>query len=75
LSSEVLPDYAGDYLIISKDPDADNSFQNTETYQNIPAVQNNRVFEANAKEFYFNDPISLENQLSFFKEKFLGSAA
>ncbi|ASS64817.1 MULTISPECIES: iron-hydroxamate ABC transporter substrate-binding protein [unclassified Paenibacillus] len=73
LSIEVLPEFAGDYMIISKNPDTDNSYQESETYKNIPAVKNNRVFEANAKEFYFNDPISLEYQLEFFKQHFLGS--
>lgn len=73
LSIEVLPDYAGDYLIVSKNPDTDNSYQETETYKNIPAVKNNRVYEANAKEFYFNDPITLDFQLDFFKQHFLGN--
>jgi len=73
LSIEVLPEYAGDYLIISKNPDTDNSYMTTETFKNIPAVRNNRVFEANAKEFYFNDPITLEYQLEFFREHFLGN--
>lgn len=72
LSPEALPEFAGDYLIISKNPDADNSFQQTETYKNIPAVKNGHVFEANAKEFYFNDPISLDYQLDFFIKHFLG---
>jgi iron complex transport system substrate-binding protein len=27
LSPEVLPEFAGDYIIFSKNPDADNSFQ------------------------------------------------
>jgi len=72
ISPEVLPEFAGDYLIISKDPDADNSFQKTETYKNIPAVKNGRVFEANAREFYFNDPLTLEYQLEFFIKNFLG---
>lgn len=71
LSAEVLADFAGDYLIISKDTESDNSFQNTESYKNIPAVKNNRVFEANAKEFYFNDPITLDYQLEFFIKHFL----
>lgn len=44
----------------------------TDTYKNIPAVKNNHVFEANAKEFYFNDPITLDYQLDFFTQKFLG---
>jgi iron complex transport system substrate-binding protein len=73
LSLEVLPEYAGDYVIFSKDSDTDNSFLETDTYKNIPAVKNNRVFEANAKEFYFNDPLTLELQLDFFKKSFLGN--
>jgi len=72
LSAEVLPEYAGDYLIISKNNDTNNSFQETESYKNIPAVKNNKSFEVNAKEFYFNDPITLDFQLDFFKKSFLG---
>lgn len=72
LSLEVLPEYAGDYVILSKDPDTDNSFQETDTYKNIPAVKNNQVFEVNFKEFYFNDPLTLDFQLEFFIESFLG---
>ncbi|OPH53486.1 ABC transporter substrate-binding protein [Paenibacillus ferrarius] len=72
VSSEVLKDYFGDYVIFSKNADEDNSFQNTETYKNIPAVKNQRVYEANAKAFYFNDPLSMEYQLEFFIQSFLG---
>ncbi|MDM5191855.1 iron-hydroxamate ABC transporter substrate-binding protein [Bacillus hominis] len=72
LSTEVLPEFAGDYLIISKNKDTDNSFQETESYKNIPAVKNNRVYEANMMEFYFNDPLTLDFQLDFFKKSFLG---
>ena len=72
LSLEVLPDFSGDYVIFSKDSDTDNSFQQTDMYQNIPAVKNNQVYEVNAKEFYFNDPITLDFQLDYFKEVFLG---
>ncbi|WP_282137059.1 iron-hydroxamate ABC transporter substrate-binding protein [Rossellomorea aquimaris] len=73
LSTEVMPEYAGDYMIISKDPKADNSFMDAETYKNIPAVKNNQVYEVNMMEFYFNDPLTLDYQLDFFKEKFLGN--
>lgn len=73
LSLEVLPEYVGDYVIFSKVADQDNSFQETDVYKNIPAVQNGQLFEANAEEFYFNDPISLDYQLDFFKESFLNS--
>ncbi|MFJ5621968.1 iron-hydroxamate ABC transporter substrate-binding protein [Peribacillus loiseleuriae] len=72
LSTEVLKDYLGDYVIFSKNSDEDNSFQNTEMYKNIPAVKNNHVFEADAKAFYFNDPLSQEYQLEFFIKNFLG---
>ncbi|MGM9988568.1 MAG: iron-hydroxamate ABC transporter substrate-binding protein [Bacillaceae bacterium] len=73
LSFEVLPEFAGDYLILSKNADTDNSFQQSATYKNIPAVKNNQVFEVDAKEFYFNDPTTLEFQLEFFVDKFLGN--
>ncbi|MDQ0242913.1 iron complex transport system substrate-binding protein [Bacillus fengqiuensis] len=73
LSAEVLPEFAGDYMILSKNADTDNSFQKTETYKNIPAVKNNQVFEVNAKEFYFNDPLTLDMQLDYFKKSFLGN--
>ena len=71
ISPEVLSEYAGDYVIFSKNAEGDTSFQQTETYKNIPAVKNNQVFEVNAKEFYFNDPLTLEYQLEFFKKSFL----
>ncbi|HZG71907.1 MAG TPA: iron-hydroxamate ABC transporter substrate-binding protein [Chondromyces sp.] len=71
ISPEVLPEYSGDYLVISKNAEADNSYQETATYKNIPAVKNNQVFEVNAKEFYFNDPLTLDYQLDFFKKAFL----
>jgi iron complex transport system substrate-binding protein len=73
LSTEVLPEYAGDYMILSKYSDADTSFQETETYKNIPAVKNNRVFEMNGQGASFSDPVTLEKQLAFFKESFLGN--
>lgn len=72
LSSEVVPEFAGDYVIFSKFPGSDLSFTETETYKNIPAVANNRVYEVNAQEFYFNDPLTLDFQLEFFITNFLG---
>jgi len=72
VSLELLPQFVGDYLILSKYADDDTSFLETNTYKNIAAVKNGRVFEADAKSFYFNDPITLEHQLEFFKKQFLG---
>ena len=73
ISAEVLPEYAGDYVILSKYADADHSFQETETYKNIPAVKNNRVFEMNGNGASFSDPVTLDKQLDFFKKSFLGN--
>lgn len=71
ISPEVLGEYAGDFIIFSKNPDADNTFQNTEVYKNLEAVKNNRVFEVNAKQFYFSDPITLDYTVKFLEENFL----
>lgn len=73
VSSEVLPEYMGDYVIFSKDSTADNSFQNTDVYKNTPAAKNNHVFEVNAKEFYFNDALTLDYQLDVLTKDFLGN--
>jgi len=72
LSAEVIPDYAGDYVILSKYTNADTSFQETETYKNIPAVKNGQVYEMEGNGASFIDPITLEKQLAFFKKSFLG---
>lgn len=71
LSLEVLPEYAGDYMIFSRNSGADNSYLQSDIYKNIPAVQNGHVFEVDQKSFYFNDATTLEFQLDFFREKFL----
>ncbi|MDO3408787.1 iron-hydroxamate ABC transporter substrate-binding protein [Saccharibacillus sp. CPCC 101409] len=72
LSLEVLPEYLGDYVIFSKTLTGDNSFQDTDTYKNIPAVKAGHVYEVDATGFYFNDALSLDYQLDFIKKSFLG---
>ncbi len=67
ISSEVIPEYAGDFIILSKFEGAETSFLNSETWGNIPAVQNNRVLTADASSFYMVDPITLENQFELIK--------
>jgi iron complex transport system substrate-binding protein len=73
LSAEVLPEYAGDYVILSKYSDADTSFMETETYKNIPAVKNGQLFEMKGEGASFSDPVTLEKQLEFIKNSFLGN--
>lgn len=66
ISSEVIPQYAGDYLFVGEDPESPgNSFMETDVWKGIPAVQKNNVIKFDSQSFWFNDPISLENQMEF----------
>lgn len=70
-SSEVLPEFAGDYIILSKNPDVDNSFLETDVWKNIPAVKNDQVFEINTKASTYSDPITLDYLLEFYEKSFM----
>lgn len=71
ISSEVIPQYAGDYLFVGEDPEApDNSFMETDVWKEIPAVQEDNVIKFDSQSFWFNDPISLENQMEFIVKQF-----
>ncbi|WP_308638842.1 iron-hydroxamate ABC transporter substrate-binding protein [Paenibacillus silvisoli] len=72
LSNEVLKDYAGDYLVLSRSSAADNSFMKTETWSNIPAVKNKHVIEIDTEASTYSDPITLDYLLDIFKKGFLG---
>ncbi|MFY4776933.1 iron-hydroxamate ABC transporter substrate-binding protein [Metabacillus sp. RGM 3146] len=73
ISPEVLPEYAGDYLVLSKNADSKASFEETNTFKNSPAVKNKHLIVVNSKEFYFNDPITLDYQLETLKKGLLGN--
>lgn len=74
ISSEVLGDYIGDYLVLSfVSKDQDTSFLEADWYQNIDAVKNNHVIKADAAGFYFNDATTLEYQLELFRDAFLNN--
>lgn len=72
LSVEVLPEFAGDYIVLSKNPDGNYSFLETETWNNLPAVQNNRVIEINMRAATYSDPITLEYLLDIYTNFLLG---
>ncbi|MEK3979176.1 iron-hydroxamate ABC transporter substrate-binding protein [Psychrobacillus sp. FSL K6-2836] len=72
-SSEMLPEFAGDYVILSKNPDVDNSFMDTELWKNIPAVKDNHIYEINTKASTYSDPITLDYLLEIFEESFLSN--
>ncbi|KAA0546285.1 iron-hydroxamate ABC transporter substrate-binding protein [Bacillus sp. BGMRC 2118] len=71
ISSELLPEFGGDYIVLSKNSDADSSFLETETWKNIPAVKDGHVIEINTKASTYSDPITLEYLLGIFKTSFL----
>ncbi|XID91918.1 iron-hydroxamate ABC transporter substrate-binding protein [Paenibacillaceae bacterium WGS1546] len=71
LSPEVISEYAGDYLVLSKSVEGDNSFMQTDTWKNIPAVKNGQVIEIDMEASTYSDPTTLEYLLNIFKEGFL----
>ncbi len=71
LSLEALPEYAGDFIVVSKKTSEDNEFMESDTWNNIPAVQNNRVIEIDQDASTYSDPITLEYLTDIFEEAFL----
>ncbi len=71
LSPEILSDYVGDYLILSRSAKGDNSFMQTDTWRKIPAVKNHHVIEIDTEASTYSDPTTLEYLLNIFKEGFL----
>lgn len=64
LSPEVIGDYAGDYIILSA-PNADTGsiLEDTDVWNKLDAVKNNRVITLDDNTFAYNDPITLEHNL------------
>ncbi|OBR62882.1 ABC transporter substrate-binding protein [Paenibacillus oryzae] len=72
LSLEVLPEYSGDFIIVSRDLSRDNDILTSEVWKNIPAVQKNQVIEIESKASSYSDPTTLEYLLNIFEQGFLG---
>lgn len=70
LSLEVLPEYAGDFIVLSTGL-GDNAFMESEIWKSIPAVKNGRVIEMETKKSTYSDPITLEYLTDVFEEGFL----
>lgn len=70
ISLEVLGEYAGDFVIISRN-EGDNEFMDSDIWKAIPAVQNNQVIEIDTKASTYSDPITLEYLLDIFEKGFL----
>jgi len=71
LSLEVIPEYAGDFIVLSKSSAGDNAFLNSEMWKNIPAVKDGKVIEIDTEASSYSDPTTLEYLLDIFKKGFL----
>ncbi|WP_226035533.1 ABC transporter substrate-binding protein [Aquibacillus saliphilus] len=68
VSLETLPDVAGDHIFLSvygADGGSERAeeIRNSAVWQSLDAVKNNNVYEIDIDEFFYFDPISLEDQL------------
>ncbi|KAA9004726.1 iron-hydroxamate ABC transporter substrate-binding protein [Paenibacillus spiritus] len=71
LSNETVPQYAGDYIVLSRPAGTDNAFLGTDTWKNIPAVKNGHVIEIETEASSYSDPITLDHLLKLFTDAFL----
>jgi iron complex transport system substrate-binding protein len=74
LSLEVIPEYSGDYIVLSQRKGGENPFLTSETWKKIPAVKNNHVIVIDMEASTYSDPITLEYLLKIFKEGFLSQS-
>ncbi|CAD2071515.1 ABC transporter substrate-binding protein [Jeotgalicoccus coquinae] len=68
ISQEVLAEYAGDYIVLSRGEDTDMSFTESEVWQSIPAVKNGNVIEIDTAATSYSDPTTLEYLLEIYGE-------
>ncbi|OWA37970.1 ABC transporter substrate-binding protein [Saccharibacillus sp. O16] len=74
LSLEVLPEYMGDFVAVSRKMDAANEIMDSEVWKKIPAVEKGHVIEFESAAASYSDPMTLENLLGIFEKGFLGDA-
>ncbi|WP_138420077.1 ABC transporter substrate-binding protein [Aquibacillus sediminis] len=77
VSLESLPDVAGDHIFLSvygDDGGAERAqeIRNSDVWQSLDAVKNNNVYEINIDDFFYFDPIALEEQLDVQVDLLLG---
>lgn len=71
IKQEKIPEYAGDYIVSTRDGKAEPSYTQTNLWKNLPAVKDNHVIQVNAKTYWFNDPYTLDYMRKDLKEKFM----
>lgn len=68
ISQEVLAEYAGDYIVLSRGEETDMSFTDSEVWQSIPAVQNDNVIEIDTAASSYSDPTTLEYLIEIYSK-------
>ncbi|WP_414044393.1 ABC transporter substrate-binding protein [Macrococcus sp. EM39E] len=61
ISVEEIGKYAGDYIFLSKPTYSKMDIENSNLWNNLPAVKNKRVISYKAEDYWFTDPITLDN--------------
>ncbi|MEI3611274.1 ABC transporter substrate-binding protein [Pseudogracilibacillus sp. SO30301A] len=69
LSTEELPEYVGDFIVLATIGDEGAPVTETKVWENADAVQAGRVIELDLSVTRYNDPISLEFQRKLIKEQ------
>ncbi|WP_246096506.1 AraC family transcriptional regulator [Paenibacillus sinopodophylli] len=62
LSSETLPTYAGDYIVLTSDSHSLEDLKNDPIWNSLDAVKNDRVFLWESKRSWYWDPIAILSQ-------------
>lgn len=68
---ENISDYTGDFIFLSQPSDSNFEFENTTTWNNIPAVKKGRVIKYEAEDYWYSDPITLEHLRKELKNKIM----
>ncbi len=71
LSLEVLPEYLGDFVLVSRKLDASDEVIGSEVWNQVPAVKEGHVIEFESRASSYSDPMTLENLLGIFEKGFL----
>lgn len=71
ISQEVIPDYAGDFMILSRYEDTDLSFKDDDVWKSIPAVEKDQVIEIDTAASSYSDPTTLDYLLDIYKKELL----
>ncbi len=74
ISKEEISDYAGDYIFLSKPSYGNFDFEKTATWKNLDAVKNDRVITYKAEDYWFTDPLTLEQLRVKLKKEILKKA-